>query len=224
MALGDRFTTPSAVGLVVAVVVVSAGVRTRRWGSLASAGLVVGLAVAVGFLTYTNAKRLGQMYRSSLEPLHADLLNGTPPAVLAGRHGGGFGVLVGDYLLDCLPRFKRAGVGVFTRMADDPPFTPVPVDGVTAPPDTLTLPPPPPGAFAVRLRMSAGPISGGHPLTANWTNHAGRPASSAARTHFLGWPSHVVLTFDGRPDRLTIVGLPPEPRVEAVEWLVVLEK
>jgi hypothetical protein len=222
MALGDRFTTPSAVGLAVAVVTLTAGVRTRRWGSLAAAGLVVGLAVAVGSLTYTNAKRLGQMYRSSLEPLHADLLSGTPPTVLAGRHGGGFGVLVGDYLLDCLPRFKRAGVGVFTRMADDPPHTPVPVDALSPTrPFTLTLPPPPPGAFAVRLRMSAGPISGGHPLTAGWTAPDGRPTESTARTHFLGWPSHVVLTFDGGPDGLTISGVPPEPRVEAIDWLVV---
>jgi hypothetical protein len=71
------------------------------------------------------------------------------------------------------------------------------------------------------LRMSAGTISGGYPLTAEWTGPNGTPAGSVARTHFLGWPSHVVLTFDGRPDRLTISGVPPEPRVVAIDWLVV---
>lgn len=250
MALGDRFTTPSAAGLAVAVVAVTAGVgparlvvrrrrtpfrlvvvvatarRRSRWATAVSAAGVIGLAVGVESLTLPRAEALGYLFSKSLDELTADLKAGAPPTVLAGRHGGGFGVLVGNYLLDALPKFKRAGFGVFAGMADDPPFTPVPVPVSLPEPSAergfdLRLPQPPPGAFAVRIQIAAGQADGWQQLTCNWTDPTtGEPGSSIAYPHRLGWASHLVFTFDGRPTGLHIEGNNGRLRVDWVQWLV----
>jgi hypothetical protein len=231
--LGGRFATPAAGGLAVAVTVLGVAIRTGRGWSLTTAAGVLAVAGLLGWLNYTPAHRLAYDLRSSLHGLKTDLQAGVPPTVLAGRHGGGFGVLVGDFALDILPRYKRHAVGVCSQMADDPPFAAVPVSGVTLPavptdptaalaqPDgfPIRLPEPPPGAFAVRLRMAAGLGMRHQPLTCTWT----RPTagSSSAHASWDGRAGHLVLTFDGRPTDLTISGYRGLQPIEAVEWLVV---
>ncbi len=218
MALGDRFTTPSAAGLAVAVVALTAGLRSQRWVWMAG---VTACAVGLGLLTLPHAKNLGYYFRTSLGELAGDLKAGAPPTVLAGRHGGGFGVLVGDHLLLVLPKFKKGGYGAFAKMADDPPFsaTPFPVPPLEPSADgrfLMTLPAPPPGAFAVRFRMAPGPVVGWQQLNCKW----GDAGHTFAHPHWLGWPNRLVFTFDGRPTGLRIDGDNGTLRVEAVEWLV----
>lgn len=230
MALGGRFATPSAVGLAVAVVAAGTGLRYRPRVAVTVAGGVVVLAVGTQVQTFPDANAMGEQMHSSLAGFRTDLLAGTPPVVLTGRHGGSFGVLVGAYLPDALPRFKQAGAGIFARMADDPPYIVVPVEGATLPAPVeplpegglpLILPAPPPGAFAVRVSMAQGPYVGWQRVICIWTDPTiGRTDTSFAHPHWLGWPAALVLTFEGQPNGLTITGFRNDQRVLAVEWLV----
>lgn len=180
--LGRRFATPSAVGLAVAVVAAGGAVRTGRWGSVAAAVGVLAVGGGIMFLTDKHGRRHGFNIRQSHEGILADLKAGTPPTVLSGRHGGSFGVIVGDDLKVYAAMFKRIGFEPFRDSPDDPPYVLVSVAGaelrypapvrlpplVVPPPVGLgnpdidhppymvlrevKLPPPPSGAVAVRWR------------------------------------------------------------------------
>ncbi len=235
--VGRRFATPSAVGLAVAVVIAGGAVRTGRWGSVAAAVGVLAVGGGLMFLTNEHARRHGFNIRTSHDGIVDDLDAGTPPTVLSGRHGGSFGVIVGDDLKAYAVMYKRLGVRGFRDAPDDPPFAPVPVSGVELPiglgnPDIrmpyqvfreVKLPQPPPGAIAVRWRtMLVVPLEHQQRLTCTWTDPAtGEARSSVAYPNSIHLPTHLVFTFAGRPTDLTVSGADGLYAIEAMEWLVV---
>ncbi len=235
--VGERFATPSAVGLAVALAAAGGAVRTGRWGTLAAAVGVLAVGGGLAFLTHLYGKRHGYYLRESHEEILADLKAGTPPTVLGGRHGGSWAVLSGDDLVVYATMYKRLGVGPFGDSPDDPPFVPVPVGGVGLPlglgnPDIdhppypvfreLKLPSPPPGAFAVRCRATVVRPAGWQQLTCRWTDPAtGERKESIAHPNWMPLTNHLVFTFDGRPTDLTVSGATGLVRVETLEWLVV---
>lgn len=229
--LGERFTTPSAAGLAVALFALAVAVRTRPRWSVAWAVVVVAVAAGVFWLNRTHALRVGYYSRLAQGELKADLLAGEPPVVLAGRHSGTCGVGVGDPLADRLVWFKRAGIGVFRQMSDDPPFTTVPVEGVVVPFDLgstdanspVPLPAPPPGAFAVRWRTTTVRSGGWSAVSCRWTDPAtGEPRRSVAHPTWPSVTAWLVFTFAGRPTDLRVEADDSVDllRVERMEWLV----
>lgn len=197
--------------------------------------LAVGGGIA--FLTHTYGKRHGYYLRESHDEILADLKAGTPPTVLAGRHGGSWAVLSGNDLVVYSTLYKRLGVGPFRDSPDDPPFILVPVAGVELPlglgdPDhdkqpypvvrELKFPTPPSGAFAVRCRTTVVRPDGWQQLTCRWTDTVtGERKKSIAHPNWMPLTNHLVFTFDGRPNDLTVSGATGLVRFETVEWLVV---
>jgi hypothetical protein len=184
-----------------------------------------------------HGRRTAYNVRISLAEMRHDIDAGLPPSAIIGRNGGSFAIVFGDHVTAYFDILRDAGLPQFRAAGREWPAEVVPV-GVPTPltvsldpkwvtadgrPE-LTLPDPPPGAVAVRLRTTTVETTGRHRVTLEWTDaETGRAVTDAATAAWSeGFTVHLVFPLSGRPTGLRFApqGVITLLRIEAVDWLV----
>lgn len=232
----ERFITTSGVGLAaVAFTLVHRPPAGRLGVGVTAAGLALG--VALFWANFGIGLQMAHTIRSSLARVRRDAHAGHPPSVISGRNGGSYAVLIGDDMGPHLTAMRDYGWPQFRTVGQEPIVSPVPVAGIEVPfdvtctgqqladgrPPVLTLPDPPPGAVALRVRARVVQTAGFQRMALGWKDAAGGPDGLAeADPSWAPQTTHLMFPLTGRPTALRLTPTTPLVlvRVEAVEWLV----
>jgi len=237
--LAERMTTSSAAGFAAVLLGMFALSSPRRggWASIFSG--VAGVSVAIGLVWANQKTGLDRAFemRDSDHHLCADIRVGETPDFLAGRHGGGIGVLMGDRFAEQIRSFRKAGIPPFATLPDDPPYRRVAVvsKGFPAswtfaeadwlagsPPPSLTLPDPPTGAIGLRLYVATIRSTGRMKLLLRYRS-GGREQDTDAQPFYFCLSMHLFFRLEGPAKDLRL--LPGSALgkidIESAEWLVV---
>jgi len=236
----SRNTTIAAAGLSAAILGLIAAIELRPGGVASWFTGIFGAILSAGIVWLNFAPAIDASYkiRESIHHLDIDIRSGDSPMFLAGKHGGGRGVLMGDRLAIQLRAYRNAGIPPFDKLAEDPvhrvELTAVPSlplrwkypaheyeAGVPAP--KLELPEPPRGAIGVRIRVATEEGSGGKKLLLRYLDEAtgqsrvaeARPSNFVGRVHllfpFVGQPRAPILEAGSAMEAVAI---------ETVEWIL----
>lgn len=226
-AIGDRFVTPSAVGLAIAWVLLG---RRGRWIGLPLAVLVVGLNTGPGY-------RYGKLSREQNKTFLADLQNGLPPVFLSGKYGGGLTFLTTDGLVAGITGLRDGGWRRFRDAAHDPPFTPTPVAGFQPvrlacgndpfvpdgpPPPAIPLPPSPGPVVGLRARGEQHFPMGYQVLRLRWTDMAGVAHTAEATPKVVPGRFTVAFPIGGPAVDVRLEAATPMLGLDVaeIEWLI----
>jgi hypothetical protein len=220
--LGERFVTPSAVGLAVAWLAVRRHARPPR-------GVTVLVAVAAGGVVWMNAEDAywqARFQHTIQEGLLADAGRGTPALFLTGKHGGQW--QIADPTGTHYAALRDAGVGPFRRTPPDPAFVAVPVAVAEAlpagdgEPGAVAVPDAPRPVLGLRVRVEQLATVGWQEVALVWSDggvahrEVAHPATSAGQRHDL------VFETTRLPTRVRLGASSPSAglRILAAEWLV----
>jgi hypothetical protein len=222
--VGDRFVSPSALGLcLVWVILAGWGPRTRFTMVVASITAVILLGLNV-----PPAVAFGQLFRQSAKNFEADLRAGLPPVYIIGRHGGSLTVFLGDLAVTPLGELRDRGIGPFKTVAADPllltaPITLEPVQLVSPPPMRVPLPAPGRHVAGLRVHVEQKILTSYQLLWLRWRERStGAGHAWQVMPKFLPGKSTVVFKIDGDPVELSIEpdGTMQGLTLTSAEWLV----
>ncbi len=234
----ERYAAPAAAGwAAVALAAIAFPPTSKRWRTWGG-GAVLAFGAATIWFNLDPGLRFAYYMRISLWEMQRDLDEGLPSEYLGGRYGGTLGVFVGDLAPPLIRRLHKAGVPQFRKLAPDPIWKAVPVEGVVEPIIILkedgerigpggTIPGmifrPPVGAMALRMHATTVKSAGWHRLTAVWIDpKTGVERRADAHPHSTLVSIHLIFPFEGRPNtiRVTFASAVQELRIDEVEWLV----
>jgi hypothetical protein len=231
-ATGERFVTPGALGLAVAVLALT------RYGPAIGQLRWLGLAGAIALLTVNAPEgyRQGLALRSSLKTILADVARGTPALFLSGQYGGRWMIL--DPFGHNIAALRSYGVEPYAGLEADPPFTPrrialPPGSRVPAcdaapflpggpPVPSLPLGDAPVEVLALRVRVEQTRPEAWHLVRLRWRDADGRDREATAfPAQFPGYENELVFRTTARPRAVRLESASPTGGliVHFAEWL-----
>lgn len=237
----DRFSTPSAMGLIAALLGLTAfsQLRFSRVGHVSLSVLAILLTIGLQWANFQPGANTGFVYRDSSHELNKDVQAGMPPMYLAGRHGGAPGVYIGERFHDTLLALKRRGIPPYTRLADDPQLTPIPIPGISKAivhlddadlqagrlPEPIRLPDPPPGAQALRVLTKTKKPEHRQKMVLKYTS-AGVGYEPYSVPDPSGLPMHMIFPFQARATNLRLLpaSVFDEIELSEFEWLMAVSR